>query len=195
MWAMPTVDSRRWRTLVYDVVARRTVFDLPLLWSERLGAARWVRGFGGSRTLIVHLDRGGSWAFATRSGDHAVVAGGPVYDLRRGPEPLRTDDGGVWSPGLRYRVAEPHGGRPWRVTDEVTGRDVTPPGLSGSRHGSARLWGWLGNRVFGVLASSGTWRHTLVTAYQCRVGGRCEVAFRYRLGVADSGLGSTTEGD
>jgi hypothetical protein len=59
--------------------------------------------------------------------------------------------------------------------------------------GPTRLARWLGNATFGVLTSSGTWRHPSVAASVCRVAGRCQVVWRLRLGPDDSGLSDSNE--
>jgi hypothetical protein len=59
--------------------------------------------------------------------------------------------------------------------------------------GPTRLARWLGNATFGVLTSSGTWRHPSVAASVCRVAGRCRVVWRLHLGPDDSGLSDSNE--
>jgi hypothetical protein len=185
-------DGRHARVLVYDAVAHRRVLDRVLLWSDRSGPVR-VTGFGAPRLRLVHLPRWGFWTFATVSGHTLTTPGGQVVDLQsrrvEGPRVSR----GLWSPGLRYRVSEPRGRRPWQVVDLTSSRDVTPAALLGPAFRASRLTGWLGNATFGVLRTSGTWRHSSLTASVCRVAGRCHVVWRHRLGSEDSGLQQSNE--
>lgn len=180
------------RVLVYDAVAHRRVLDRVLPWGDRTGPLR-VTSFGAPRLRLVRLPRSDFWTFATRSGRNLTTPGGQVVDLRsrrvEGPRVSR----GLWSPGLRYRVSDARGRRPWQVIDLTTGRDVTPAALLGPAGRTARLTGWLGNATFGVLASSGSWRHSSLTASVCRVAGRCRVVWRHSLGVEDGGLQQSNE--
>jgi hypothetical protein len=194
-WEVRRPDGVHARALVYDVVARRMVLDRVLLWGDRTGPLRST-GFGAARLRLVHLPRWGFWMFATVSGPsgHTLVTpGGQTVDLRsrrvEGPRVSR----GLWSPGLRYRAAEARGRRPWQVVDLVTGRDVTPAALLGSEGRATRLTGWLGTTTFGVLTSSGTWRHSALAAAVCHVAGRCREVWRVHLGAEDSGLSWSNE--
>lgn len=193
-WEARQPDGRHARVLVYDVVAHRLRLDRVLLWSDRTSPLRMAT-FGAARQRLVHLPGWGFWTFATVSGHALVTPGGQVVELRShqvlGPRASR----GLWSPGLRYRATEPRGRRPWRVVDLTTGRDVTPAALLAPGPRAARLAGWLGNATFGVLTSSGTWRHLAVAASVCRVAGRCRVVWRVQLGAGDSGLQQTNEID
>jgi hypothetical protein len=136
----------------------------------------------------VHLPGWGSWTFATLSGHVLATPGGQVVDLRSHRIEGRRVGRGVWSPGLRYRASEARGRHPWQVVDLTTGRDVTPAALLGPASRAARLTGWLGNATFGVLTSSGTWRHSSVAASVCRVAGGCRVVWRLHPAAGDSGL-------
>jgi hypothetical protein len=186
-WELRRADGLHARALVYDVVAHRVVLDRVLLWADRTGPLRMTT-FGAARLRLVHLPRWDFWTFATLSGHVLATPGGQVVDLRsqrvKGPKV----SSGVWSPGLRYRVSEARGRRPWQVVDLTTGGDVTPIALSAPGRRAARLTGWLGNETFGVLTSSGTWRHSTVEASVCRVAGRCRVVWHLHLGADDSGL-------
>jgi hypothetical protein len=193
-WEVRRADGLHARVLVFDVVAHRMVLDRVLLWSDRTSPLG-ITTFGAVRLRLVHLPGWGFWTFATLSGHTLVTPGGQVVDLRsrrvEGPRVSR----GVWSPGLRYRVSEARGRRPWQVVDLTTGRDFTPVALLGPAPHATRLYGWLGNATFGVLTSSGTWRHSSVAASVCRVAGRCRVVWRLQLGVDDSGLQNSNEID
>ncbi len=193
-WVARRVDRLHARVLVYDVVADRMALDRVLLWGDRTSVLR-IATFGAVRLRLVHLPRSGLWTFATLSGHSLVTPGGQVVDLRsrqvEGPRVSR----GVWSPGLRYSVSETRGRRPWQVVDLTTGRDLTPAVLLGPAHRATRFAGWLGNTTFGVLASSGTWRHTATAASVCRVAGHCRVVWRLHLGPDDSGLQESNEID
>jgi hypothetical protein len=191
-WELRRGDGRRARALVYDVVAQRMVLDRVLLWADRTGPLR-IADFGAARLRLVHLPRSGFWTFATVSGHALATPGGQVVDLRSGRVEGPRVSRGVWSPGLRYRVADVRGRRPWQVVDRTTGRDVTPAALLGPGRGATRLTRWLGNATFGVLTSSGTWRHSFVAASVCRVAGRCRVVWRLHLGPDDSGLSDSNE--
>ncbi|GAW54535.1 hypothetical protein PD653_1944 [Nocardioides sp. PD653] len=191
-WEVRRSDGRRARALVYDVVAHRLVLDRVLLWADRSGPLR-VADFGAARLRLVHLPRWDFWTFATVSGHALATPGGQVVDLRSGRVEGPGASRGVWSPGLRYRVADVRGRRPWQVVDPTTGRDVTPAALLGPGRGATRLTGWLGNATFGVLTTSGTWRHSSVAASVCRVAGRCRVVWRLHLGPDDSGLSDSNE--
>jgi hypothetical protein len=79
------------------------------------------------------------------------------------------------------------------VVDLTTGRDVTPAALLGPTLHAAHLTGWLGNATFGLLTSSGTWRHSSVAASVCRVAGRCRVVWRLHPAADDSGLQRSNE--
>jgi hypothetical protein len=69
----------------------------------------------------------------------------------------------------------------------------TAVALLGPAVRAAHLTGWLDNATFGVLTSSGTWRHSSVAASVCRVAGRCRVVWRQHLGAEDSGLQGSNE--
>jgi hypothetical protein len=191
-WEARRADGLHARALVYDVVAHRMVLDHVLLWADRTSPLRMTT-FGADRLRLVHLPRWGFWTFATLSGHALATPGGQVVDLRshrvQGPRVSR----GVWSPGLRYRASEARGRRPWQVVDLTTRRDVTPAALLGPALRTAQLTGWLGNATFGVLTSSGTWRHSSVTASVCRVAGGCRVVWRVHRGADDSGLQRSNE--
>ena len=192
-WQVRRADGLHARVLVYDVVAHRRVLDRVLRWSDRTSPLR-ITTFGAARLRLVHLPRSGFWTFATLSGHALATPGGQVVNLRshrvEGPRVSR----GVWSPGLRYRASEGHGRRrPWQVVDLTTGRDVTPAALLGPALRAAQFTGWLGDATFGVLSSSGTWRHSSAAASVCRVAGRCRVVWRLHLGVDDSGLQRSNE--
>lgn len=191
-WKVRQTRGRRARVLVYDVVAQRTVLDRALLWGDRTRHLR-IASFDAARLRLVHLPESGFWTFATVSGRALALPGGQVVDLRTrrvaGPRVSR----GLRSPGLRYRVSDPRGRRPWQVVDLTTGQDVTPASLLRPGARAAHLTGWLGNETFGVLASSGTWRHSTIAASVCRVGGRCRVMWRHDLGVSDGGLQQSNE--
>jgi hypothetical protein len=191
-WEVRRPDGLHARVLVYDVVAHRIVLDRLLLWGERTSPLR-ITTFGATRLRLVHLPRWGSWTFATVSGHSLATPGGQVVDLRshrvEGPRVSR----GVWSPGLRYQASEARGSRPWQVVDLTTGRDVTPAALLGPALRSTRFTGWLGNATFGVLTSSGTWRHSSLAGSVCRVAGRCRVVWRLHPGADDSGLQASNE--
>lgn len=191
-WEVRRADGRHARVLVYDTVAQRRVLDRVLLWADRSGPLR-IASFGSARLRLVHLPREDLWGFATVSGRALVTPGGQVVDRRTRRVEGRRVSRGLWSPGLRYRVSASRGRRPWQVVDLTTGRDLTPAALRGPDLRAARLTGWLGNATLGVLASSGTWRHTTVAASVCRVAGRCRVVWRHDLGADDSGLSSSTE--
>ncbi len=191
-WEARRADGVHARVLVYDVVARRRVLDRVLRWAGRTGPLR-ITTFGAPRMRLVHLPRWDLWTFATLSGHTLATPGGQVVDLRShqvgGPRVSR----GLWSPGLRYRATDARGRQPWQVVDLTTGRDITPAVLLGPAQRAARLTGWLGNTTFGVLTSSGTWRHSTVAASVCRVAGRCRVVWRLHLGADDSGLQESNE--
>lgn len=191
-WELRRPDGRHARALVYDTVGHRTVLDRVLLWSDRTSPLR-ITTFGAPRLRLVHLPRWGFWTFATVSGRTLVTPGGQTVDLRsrrvEGPRVSR----GLWSPGLRYRASEARGRGPWQVIELGTGRDVTPAELVRPDRRAARLTGWLGDATFGVLVSSGTWRHTSLMASVCRATGRCRAEWRLRLGPHDSGLSSSNE--
>jgi hypothetical protein len=191
-WELRRADGLHARALVYDVVAHRMVLDRVLLWGDRTSPLR-MTSFGAARLRLVHLPRWGFWTFATLSGHSLAAPGGQVVDLRshrvEGPRVSR----GVWSPGLRYSASEARGRRPWQVVDLTTGRDVTPAALLGPTLHAAHLTGWLGNATFGLLTSSGTWRHSSVAASVCRVAGRCRVVWRLHPAADDSGLQRSNE--
>ncbi|WP_151081513.1 hypothetical protein [Nocardioides cynanchi] len=193
-WDVRRADGVHARAVVYDVVRHRVVLDRVLLWADRSGPLR-MTAFGAARLRLVHLPGWGSWIFATVTGQVLATPGGQVVDLRthrvEGPSVSR----GVWSPGLRYRASEARGRRPWQVVDLTNGQDVTPRALVHQHGYAARLTGWLGNATFGVLTSSGTVRHSSVTASVCEVAGRCSVVWHLRLEAADSGLQGTNQID
>jgi hypothetical protein len=192
VWDLRRPDGIHARVLVYDAVGQRIVMDRVLPWADRQGPLR-VTTFGATRLRLVHLPGWDFWTFATVSGDALATPGGQVVepgsDQVVGPRVSR----GVWSPGLRYRASEARGRRPWQVVDLTTGQDVTPPALLTRAQRAAHLTGWLGGSTFGVLTSSGTWRHQSLAASVCRVAGRCRVVWHLRLGAEDSGLQSSNE--
>ena len=185
-WEVRRADGLHARVLVYDVVRHRMVLDRVLLRSDRTSPVR-ITTFGAARLRLVHLPRWEFWQFATLSGHALATPGGQVVDLRSHRVEGSRVSRGLWSPGLRYRASESRGRRTWQVVELTTGRDVTPTALRGPAL-RVRLTGWLGNATFGVLTSSGTWRHSSVAASVCRVAGRCRVVWRLQLGVKDSGL-------
>lgn len=193
LWSLEATDGFVARTLVWDVVDGRFVLDEPLDWSPRPIGPDWVRDFGDARIRLVHTAPEGIWTFGTAWGSDVVLPSGRALDADGGPGRRASDGVGGWSPGLRWRAAPAERGRPWRVVDAATGRDVTPSNLVVSGPRAPQWWRWLGNDTFGVLSSSGSWRHTTVTASECRVGGRCRVALRYVLTARDGGLGSSSE--
>jgi hypothetical protein len=193
-WSVSRADDLHARVFVYDVVAHRRVMDRVLLWRDRDSPVR-IATFGASRLRLVHLPGWGFWIFATVSGHALATPGGQVVDLRSRRVEGRRVGSGLWSPGLRYRVSDSRGRRPWQVVELTSGRDVTPAGLRGPDARATRLTGWLGNATFGVLTSSGTWRHSTVAASVCRVAGRCRVVWRLQLGPDDNGLQETNEID
>ena len=191
-WEVRRPDGVHARALIYDAGAHRMVLDRVLAWGEPSDRL-WVTNFGAAGLRLVHLPGSDSWTFATASDGTLTTPGGQVVDRRthrvEGPEV----SGGVWSPGLRYRATEPRGGRTWHVVDMTTGRDVTPAALLDPELRPAHFAGWLDNETFGVLATSGTWRHPSVAAAGCQIDGGCQVVWRHRLNADDSGLQSSNE--
>jgi|GEM_PF-4377226 len=192
VWPVMAGRGRLVRTLVYDVAAQRIVLDRLLAWSAAPGTDSAVASFGVPSLRLVRVEPERIWSFATRSGRLLVLPTGRVFDLRGRAVPGASRDGGIWSPGLRYRAIG-RGGHLARVVDARSGHDLTPAHLPGSPRAALWFGRWLGPRNFSVTLTSGTWRHALVRVYDCRTAGRCTPAFRYRLGAADGGLSSSSE--
>ena len=192
VWEVRRPGGLHARALVYDTVAHRTVLDRGLVWGDRSAALR-ITAFGAAGLRLVHLPGWDTWTFATVSHHTLTTPGGDVVDLRshrvQGPGASR----GLRSPGLRYRASEARAGRPWQVVDLTTGREVTPAPLLDPALRSAHLTGWLDEDSFGVLTTSGTWRHSSVSASVCRVAGECRVVWQRALGPEDQGLQSSSE--